>query len=550
MEEKKEKVVEKTLTDEKRPVENAEKSKKEVTRGVPTKEKELADWEITQKKAFTHWVNSYLSSKGLKIEELGTDFKNTTLFITFLECLTGNPFEAKYNKKPRMKVHHLENAQLSIDYLKNTLKVPDITISPDEIVDGLIKMMLGFCWVLLRFFGKQQMQRDRGDKNDNTSFEDSILNWVRDEVKDYSLDISSFKTSFNDGKALLALCHKFNPNLIDYHKTDLSDPRTNAENGLRLLEQQYNLPALLNVDNLIAGKESDKNIVLYLSLLHGAWRRETEKKKVSAVAEEKVLTLQEKLTMLQEESRTLKEEHTVLEEKVEVLQKLLQQETEHKVELKETKEEETARVTSEREELRKAKDKLEKEKSELAAEHEELLQKLKRQQKAREDLEEAVKREQAKAGIAIDFLRKNLLEHLRDLDYWKEFLERERDYRKDDITLLKEDNLKSLSYDDQVFELSKAVGNENTRLEKILEERERYAKELEEKKKEKKPEPEKKLEPEKKPEPEKKTPEKKSPEKKKKVKILQENRLENQNNHRQKNQLRRRQVRQRKRLEL
>jgi len=218
-EKNKKQAAEKKPTEEIRPpAEKKQETSKNVTRGE-TKEKELADWEITQKKAFTHWVNSYLSSKGLKIEELGNDFKNTNLFITFLECLTATPFESKYHTKPKMKVHHLENAQLAINYLKNTLKVPDITISPDEIVDGIIKMMLGFCWVLLRFFGKQQMQRD-GDKNDNTSFEDSILNWVRDEVKDYSLEISSFRTSFNDGKAFLALCHKFNPASIDYHNTD------------------------------------------------------------------------------------------------------------------------------------------------------------------------------------------------------------------------------------------------------------------------------------------------------------------------------------------
>jgi len=425
-------------------------------------------------------VNSYLSLRGFKIEELGLDFKNTPLFIIFLECLTGKPFELKYHAKPKLIHHHLENAQQSLNFLKS-IKVPDITISPEEIVDGNIKMMLGFCWVMLRYFGKQQMQRSGGG-NDNTSFEDSILNWVREEVKGYGVDVSSFKTSFNDGKVLLALCHKINPNLIDYHHTDLSDHHSNGENALHLIEKQYSIPPLLNVDSLTMGKESEKNIVLYLSLVHGAWSREQEKKKVTDVAQEKVLTLQEKLIILEERNVSLKEHNSELQEKVEQLRKLLEKETEEKAELRENKEEESAKISSEKEILKKMKDKLDKEKEELAAEHLSLLQKLQKQQRAKDQLEEAVKKHQNKSGIGMEYIRKNLTEHLQDLAYWKEFLEKEYDFKKETVKLLTEDNLKNDSFNDQYLKMSKAVVEENKRVESILEEREKAKKKDDDKK--------------------------------------------------------------------
>jgi len=197
--------------------------------------------------------------------------------------------------------------------------------------------------------------------------------------------------------------------------------------------------------------------------------------------------LKDKLTIVQEENKTLKEKRSVLIEKVESLQKLLETEEEEeekvKIELKDSKEEEATLVTSEKEELKKAKDKLEKEKSDLAAENESILQKIQRQQRAREELEATMKKEQAKTGIGMDYIRKNLVEHLRDLSFWKEFLENEVDFKKESVTLISEESVKSLSYESQGIELSKAVAEENKRLEHLLENRQKYKLKLEEEKK-------------------------------------------------------------------
>jgi len=89
----------------------------------------------------------------------------------------------------------------------------------------------------------------------------------------------------------------------------------------------------------------------------------------------------------------------------------------------------------------------------------------------------------------MDYIRKNLLEHLRDLSFWKEFLESELNYKKESVTLITEDALKSLSYDNQTTELSKAMAEENKRLEQLLENREKHKQKLEEEKKSEKKSP-------------------------------------------------------------
>lgn len=141
--------------------------------------------------------------------------------------------------------------------------------------------------------------------------------------------------------------------------------------------------------------------------------------------------------------------------------------------MKETKEQESQRIASEKEELKKAKDKLDKEKTDLVNENDQIMQRLRRQQKAKEELEEAVKKEQAKFGIAMDFLRKNILEHLREIDGWKEFLEKGRHFNKEPVKLLLEDELKTKSPEVQIEMLNQAIVEENKRLEQILEEREK-----------------------------------------------------------------------------
>jgi len=111
---------------------------------------------------------------------------------------------------------------------------------------------------------------------------------------------------------------------VDYHNINLNDPIHNIQTALQAVEKTYNVPPLLNTDNLVIGKESDKNILLYLSLLHSSWSREKEKKKASQVTQEKVLTLKEKLIILEEENMSLKEQKTDLEEKVDSLTTILQ----------------------------------------------------------------------------------------------------------------------------------------------------------------------------------------------------------------------------------
>jgi len=187
---------------------------------------------------------------------------------------------------------------------------------------------------------------------------------------------------------------------------------------------------------------------------------------------------------------SLKEQTSELEEKLESLTVQLSQETESITQLKGTETEEVSRISKEREELKKGKEKLDKEKAELQEENDHLASRLRNQNKMREQLEEAVKKQQSKSGIAHEFICKFVLTHLHDLRYWKDFLERDRNYKNEsDFSLSSHEDFKNLSKEQQLTTLVAALNSENHRIEKILRERETEAQEkkkYEEKKKTKK----------------------------------------------------------------
>lgn len=49
----------------------------------------LAKWELVQKRAFTHWVNSQLGKRDIKIESLEEGLQSGVHLIDLIEILTG-----------------------------------------------------------------------------------------------------------------------------------------------------------------------------------------------------------------------------------------------------------------------------------------------------------------------------------------------------------------------------------------------------------------------------------------------------------------------------
>jgi len=408
--------------------------------------------------------------------------------------------------------------------LQEEIKMPNLTISAEDIVNAdRMNLVLGFCWVLLRFF--QAIGDGHDTKEKANALELGLLKWCQDTLAGYN-DIKiaeGFKSeSFHNGKVLLALITEYDKNSHAYSKYNPDDKVQNCVNALQLGESVVGIPGdLIEPTELADGSISDNNMVLYLSLMYNAYKekyqgqtKETILKRIEELearlkaliveneelkgrkgdVELSLKDLSKKLSFVSEEKQTLlvskeqketelgtlkesysKEKHDLeknvheLEQNIALLKSASGENQHHLESAKDQMKKERDAI---KDELQKTKDKLNKEKEELQHEQEELLSNVKRAQKAREELEEKMKQKQEENSRTIHLIRKHLLQHVKDMHVWKVFLDQDKEqYEADDLHIVMEPELESLPFSQQMTTLDKAVSEENTKLDELLQKR-------------------------------------------------------------------------------
>jgi cortexillin 1/2 len=485
-------------------------------------------WETLQVKAFVHWVNGYLERRGLKVEKLEEDFCDGVLLIAFIEELTGGKLNKRWNTNPTTRVLKIENCHQAIMLLKENYHIKNITISAEDITNGNLKLILGFLWLLFREFRIAKIEGAQ-DK----SYEEGVLLWVRQTLRNYTdLNISNFSSSFSDGKIFLALLKEYDSTLVDYAAFKKENKEENLETAFRIAESALKIPRLLNVKQLAAEQYDERSVALYVSLFLNAFHTKMERNKMAAdntAIATQVKDLEMRLqkaerdkeelskirnglesrvnelqTLLNEQRRvneellrsnnnlkvemdelrtqfaTAKEKETYLEQKAAVLKQMLDKETEEKTEFevaKETAEREAAKLKAEKEVWLKERERLQRERDALEQELYDVRDALDTLKLVKEKLESKTRERAELEGRGLDVLRKNLLEHVKDMNTWKEFLEQERDYEADTIQTKTEKEIISLSFEEQLEYLARALSDENKRLQALLEDHDREKRE-------------------------------------------------------------------------
>ncbi|ELR19848.1 Calponin domain containing protein [Acanthamoeba castellanii str. Neff] len=117
-------------------------------------------WVDVQKKAFTRWANQFLSERRLKIENIETDLATGINLCNLLEIISSKSL-GKYNHKPTMRYHYLENNGRAVKFIKDE-GLQLVGIGPEDIVDGKLKLILGLIWTLILRYQINMIGEDRG----------------------------------------------------------------------------------------------------------------------------------------------------------------------------------------------------------------------------------------------------------------------------------------------------------------------------------------------------------------------------------------------------
>lgn len=227
-----------------------------------------------QKRAFTIWVNKHLSQHGLFVSDLFRDFQSGHLLIKLIEILSGQSLSIEYGLT---RVHCIQNVERVLEFLRFR-KVRIVNIRADEIVDGNPKLTLGLIWIIILHFHlsdllylpnghlvgtenalppdlvipENRLLFNNGSSSlqslaflDETA-ERNLLAWCRSVTVGYrGIDITDFSSSWSDGRAFLAIIHRYKPHLFDYAKAANLPPKDVLDFAFRMAEERLGITRLI-----------------------------------------------------------------------------------------------------------------------------------------------------------------------------------------------------------------------------------------------------------------------------------------------------------------
>ncbi|EUB55207.1 Plectin-1 [Echinococcus granulosus] len=238
-----------------------------------------------QKRAFTIWVNKHLSEHGFFVNDLFRDFQSGHLLIKLIEILSGQSLSIEYGLT---RVHCIQNVQRVLEFLQFR-KVRIVNIRPDDIVDGNPKLTLGLIWIIILHFHNALppdliIPEGRLILNNGSSSLQSLalldetagrnlLSWCRVVTTGYrGVDINDFSSSWSDGRAFLAIIHRYKPHFFDYSKAASRPPKDVLDFAFRIAEERLGITRLIYPEDMVATENAvdSRSVIVYVSSLYDA----------------------------------------------------------------------------------------------------------------------------------------------------------------------------------------------------------------------------------------------------------------------------------------
>lgn len=219
------------------------------------------EWERTQIKTFTNWINTKLKQRGCKtISNLDTDLSTGERLIELLEII-GNESLGRYNKNPKLRLKSIENVNKALEFIKNR-GVNLTNIGAEDIVDSNPKLILGLIWTIILRFTIAEISEE------GLNAKEGLLLWCQRQTASYvpEVNVKDFTFSWKDGLALCALIHHNRPDLLNYNELDKSNCRENLEKAFEVAEKSLNIPKLLDVEDFVdVPKPDERSVMTYVA---------------------------------------------------------------------------------------------------------------------------------------------------------------------------------------------------------------------------------------------------------------------------------------------
>jgi len=229
----------------------------------------------------------------LKINNLETDMVDGVLLCEFLELCCDKKFKSVQKGAHVSRLHRIQNVGIAFECIQKDLGVKLVSVGPEDIVDGKVKLLLGLLWSLFRKLRIATL-------GDGGKEEDGLLMWVKKTTEGYNgVKIDKLHNSFGDGLALCALIHAFDPSYVDFDSLNPDKKEENLNKAFEIAETKMGIPKLLEAQDLIEGNPDERSVVLYLSLFFHAFVSNEDVKKRNLEREKELKEREKQMTDLQ-----------------------------------------------------------------------------------------------------------------------------------------------------------------------------------------------------------------------------------------------------------
>jgi len=129
---------------------------------------------------------------------------------------------------------------------------------------------------LTRKSGGKPQQKEGGKQKNFASESDfikqSLLIWVQNKTCGYHLvNVRDFSKSWSSGLAFCALLHHYAPHRIDFDKHSPETRRMNFETAFKILDEEFEIYPLLDVNDMVAMDAPDwKSVFAYVQIMYKA----------------------------------------------------------------------------------------------------------------------------------------------------------------------------------------------------------------------------------------------------------------------------------------
>ncbi|ELP93463.1 grainin, putative [Entamoeba invadens IP1] len=222
----------------------------------------ITEWEQSQIRTYTHWVNYNLDEKH-QITDITKELGDSDVLISLIEKLAGKTF---YSHKPavaKSKIFKINNCTKAIEVMHKEGVNADI--SAENIVDGEQKYILGMVWMMILKYKINNVPKsdESSGKQAAAPVDAALLDWVNSlsDVK-----VTNFSSDWSSGEAFVALTGAVSFGEIDVNEFDGLSPHDKIEKCQQAAQEKLNIPVLMDVQDLACEKPDPKSVMTYISV--------------------------------------------------------------------------------------------------------------------------------------------------------------------------------------------------------------------------------------------------------------------------------------------